>query len=46
MKEEIEIQQRNFAYIMEIILEAMDDKDSITLEEVIHFCKKTNKKIY
>lgn len=40
IKEEIKIQQKNFEHIMEIILKAMEDKDSITLDEVIYFLRE------
>lgn len=39
MEEEIKIQQNNFQYIMQLILDALNDKNSITLKEFIEFIK-------
>lgn len=38
---ELEIQQKNFATIIEIILEVMDKKTQTTLEEVVNYMKKS-----
>ena len=40
VEEDIKIQQKNFEYIMEIVLKSIKDKNNITLEEFIHFIRE------
>lgn len=42
IKKEIEVQQKNFAYIMEIALQVIGDEKEAALEQVIHFIKEND----
>lgn len=41
IKEEIKIQQKNYEYIMKVILNAKEDKQEITVEELVEYIKNS-----
>lgn len=42
IKRDVEIQQKNFEYIMEIILKVLDRKSETTIEEIVDYMEKNN----